>query len=79
MPNGKTDDVARYNKERWEELARANVAYSVPFLDLDVATARQTFDPEPEPGSWPHFMRVAAPYLAFWTRYRLDVLESANT
>ena len=26
-------------------------------------------EPDAEPGSWPHFMCVAAPYLTFWSRY----------
>ena len=33
------DDVARYNKERWEELSEAGVKYSRPRLDLDQHTA----------------------------------------
>lgn len=40
------DELARYNKERWEELAQAGVAYSRPFLDLTSATARETIDPQ---------------------------------
>jgi SAM-dependent methyltransferase len=39
------DDIARYNKERWEELARANVAYSRPALTLDPRSAREMLDP----------------------------------
>jgi SAM-dependent methyltransferase len=39
------DQVARYNKERWEELARAGVEYSRPFLDLDARSARALLDP----------------------------------
>ncbi|HEX6287550.1 MAG TPA: class I SAM-dependent methyltransferase [Herpetosiphonaceae bacterium] len=39
------DDIARYNKARWEELAQANVGYSRPFLDLDAASARKLVDP----------------------------------
>jgi len=39
------DDVARYNKERWEELAKANVIFSRPWLDLDKKTARKMIDP----------------------------------
>lgn len=39
------DEVARFNKERWEELAAADIQYSRPWLDLDVATARQRMDP----------------------------------
>ena len=29
--------------------------------------------PESPPGSWAHFLRVAAPYLTLWARYRPDV------
>ena len=40
------DDLARYNKERWEELAKANISFSRPALDLDAAAAREMADPE---------------------------------
>ena len=40
------DELARYNKERWEELAEAGVIYSRPKLDLDAASARAMVDPE---------------------------------
>lgn len=40
-----TDEITRFNKERWEELARANVEYSRPFLDLDPASAHKLVDP----------------------------------
>ncbi len=39
------DDLARYNKERWEELAQANVEYARPLLDLDAEKARAVVDP----------------------------------
>lgn len=39
------DELAKYNKERWEELAGAGVAYSRPFLDLTPERARQLVDP----------------------------------
>ena len=29
------DDLAQYNHDRWEELARAGIAFSRPALDLD--------------------------------------------
>jgi 2-polyprenyl-3-methyl-5-hydroxy-6-metoxy-1,4-benzoquinol methylase len=38
------DELAKYNKERWEELAQAGVAYSRPFLDLDERSARAIVD-----------------------------------
>lgn len=40
------DDVARFNKERWEALAKAGVMYSRPALDLTVEAARQMVDRE---------------------------------
>lgn len=39
------DEIATYNKARWEELAQAGVAYSRPFLDLNPELARQIVDP----------------------------------
>jgi SAM-dependent methyltransferase len=39
------DDIARYNQERWEELARARIVFSRPTLDLDAASARRLVDP----------------------------------
>jgi SAM-dependent methyltransferase len=39
------DDIARYNKERWEALAQAHVPYSRPILDLDADSARELIDP----------------------------------
>ena len=39
------DELARYNKERWEDLARADIAFSRPALDLDAASARLMLDP----------------------------------
>jgi len=38
------DELAKYNKERWEELAQANVEYSRPFLELDDHSARAVVD-----------------------------------
>ncbi|WP_431900498.1 hypothetical protein [Nonomuraea sp. bgisy101] len=35
-----TDDVHRYNKDRWEALAEANALFTRPRLDLDAVTAR---------------------------------------
>ena len=40
------DDIARYNRERWNALVRAGVGFSRPWLDLDETTARQRVDPE---------------------------------
>jgi SAM-dependent methyltransferase len=40
------DDLARFNQERWEALAQADVAYARPWLDLDREIARQRVDPE---------------------------------
>ncbi len=39
------DELARYNKERWEALAQADIAFSRPFLDLIPSSARQLIDP----------------------------------
>jgi SAM-dependent methyltransferase len=39
------DEVARYNKERWEALAQAGVMFSRPFLELTSQTAREAIDP----------------------------------
>jgi SAM-dependent methyltransferase len=40
------DEVARYNRERWNELAKANVVFSRPYLDLSPQSARQVVDPQ---------------------------------
>ena len=40
------DEIVRFNKERWEELAGANIEYSRPFLDLNPEKARAAIDPE---------------------------------
>ena len=40
------DELARYNHERWEELAKANVLFSRPWLDLSPAKALEKVDPE---------------------------------
>ena len=39
------DELAQFNKERWEALAAAGLEYSRPWLDLDKAIARQRIDP----------------------------------
>lgn len=39
------DNIARFNKERWDELAKANVEFARPFLDLTPTSARQVVDP----------------------------------
>jgi len=39
------DELAQYNKARWEELAQSNVPYSRPWLDLDESSARTRVDP----------------------------------
>lgn len=40
------DELAKYNKARWEALAQANILYSRPLLNLDSTTARQVVDPQ---------------------------------
>ncbi len=39
------DELAQFNQERWEAIAAAQSIYTRPWLDLDVATARQRMDP----------------------------------
>jgi len=39
------DDLLRHKRERWNGLARAGVAYSVLWMDLDEASARGRVDP----------------------------------
>lgn len=39
------DDLARYNRERWEELAAADLQYTRPMLDLTPDSARELADP----------------------------------
>jgi len=39
------DDLAQFNKSRWEELAAANVDYSRPALALDADSSRSLVDP----------------------------------
>lgn len=40
------DEITEYNKLRWEQLAKANVFFSRPLLDLDTQQAREVVDPE---------------------------------
>ena len=40
------DEIARYNMGRWNELAEAGIAYTVPYLDLDERSARELVDPD---------------------------------
>jgi SAM-dependent methyltransferase len=39
------DELADYNKARWNELAQSGVKYSRPWLDLDERKARERIDP----------------------------------
>ncbi|MCO5199663.1 MAG: class I SAM-dependent methyltransferase [Anaerolineae bacterium] len=39
------DDLARFNQQRWDALAAANIAYSRPILDLNIDAAREKVDP----------------------------------
>jgi SAM-dependent methyltransferase len=39
------DELAGYNKDRWDELVRSDVEYSRPWLDLDRTSARERLDP----------------------------------
>lgn len=40
------DDLARFNMDRWNALARAGIEYTVPYLDMDEAVARELVDRE---------------------------------
>ena len=40
------DDLARFNQERWNELAREGIEYARPYLDMDENSARSLVDPE---------------------------------
>jgi len=40
------DELARYNQQRWDALAEANVPYSRPMLDLKPESARRLVDGE---------------------------------
>ncbi len=40
------DDLAEFNRARWNNLARSNVEFSKPRLDLDTAAARVLVDPQ---------------------------------
>ena len=33
------DDLARFNQERWDDLARSGVEYARPYLDMDEDSA----------------------------------------
>lgn len=39
------DDIATFNRERWNALVEAGIVYSRPFLDLDEQSARAEVDP----------------------------------
>ena len=38
------DDLAQFNMERWNALARAGIEYTVPYLDMDKSAARRLVD-----------------------------------
>ena len=40
------DDLARFNQERWDDLARSGVEYARPYLDMDKDAARDLVDPD---------------------------------
>jgi len=44
------DELARYNRQRWEELVEADILYSRPMLELDEGSARAWLDPEGKMG-----------------------------
>jgi SAM-dependent methyltransferase len=39
------DDLANFNRQHWNDLVRAGIEYSRPFLDLDQDSARLALDP----------------------------------
>jgi SAM-dependent methyltransferase len=45
------DELARFNRARWEALAEADISFSRPALGLDEATAREMVDPQGVMGS----------------------------
>ena len=40
------DDIANYNRERWNALVQANALFTRPALHLDATSARQKLDPD---------------------------------
>lgn len=40
------DEVARYNRERWDALVQANALFTRPYLSLTAESARARLDPE---------------------------------
>lgn len=40
------DDVARYNRDRWDALVEADALFTQPYADLDADSARSILDPE---------------------------------
>jgi len=49
------DDVARYNRERWNAMVKANALFTRPYLNLTRETARERGDPEgrlPDVAGW---------------------------
>lgn len=41
-----TDEIAKYNRERWKALVAADALFTRPALSLDPASAREMLDPE---------------------------------
>ena len=58
------DDVARFNRDRWEDLARARVRSPQPWVDLDAASARVRVDPEGMLGDVAGFDVLCLPVVA---------------
>ncbi len=40
------DDIAKYNKERWEELSKEGIGYSIPWMELTDETAYRAINRE---------------------------------
>ncbi len=45
------DDIARYNRDRWEALVRARAVFTRPLLDLTLESARARVDPDGRMGA----------------------------
>jgi 2-polyprenyl-3-methyl-5-hydroxy-6-metoxy-1,4-benzoquinol methylase len=44
------NEIAHYNKQHWKALAKANVVFTRPYLNLDVASARAKLDSDGQLG-----------------------------
>jgi hypothetical protein len=70
------DDISKFNKERWAELARSNVVFLAPIMGLWEEVGK---NPDATPGTWEHFTSIAPPAFSIWTRYCPDDLRTDST